>query len=209
MLTISNAIALYLFLILLTGCNTAPIKLTSEYNAPDKIYSKNYPPHPNSIQCRLNVLKIEDQRKNKQTMGPVGSRYVYYNNLVEWLENGFNSFNNIGLVTFVKKEYMHENEDIDMVVVVKKAYIRSNSTSKSSTLVLDVRYFNNDEALGKNIYRGSYTNVNWASSESEVKQIFNISLAQILSDISVDVISYCGKIKGENLDAELHYFEKI
>ena len=142
-------------------------------------------------------------------MGPVGSRYVYYNNLVEWLENGFNSFNNIGLVTFVKKEYMHENEDIDMVVVVKKAYIRSNSTSKSSTLVLDVRYFNNDEALGKNIYRGSYTNVNWASSESEVKQIFNISLAQILSDISVDVISYCGKIKGENLDAELHYFEKI
>jgi len=200
-----HTITLFLLLALLSGCSTAPLVLTNEYNGPNKNYLKKESAPAESIQCRLNVLKIEDQRNNKETMGKMGLQYVYYNNFVEWLGNGFNSLNNNGFVTFVDQEYVHENEDIDMAVVVKKAYIRNTSSSKISTLVLDVSYFNNDEALGKNIYRGSHTSVNWTGSESEVKEAFDISLSQILSEISADVLSYCSRMKDDNLEPELNY----
>jgi hypothetical protein len=193
-----------MFVLLSTACSTSPVLLSNEYTyIPDsgdnKILSENL-----GKVCQLNIVSIKDVRSNHKYLGNLGLRPVYVDDIIEWIKNWIRILEKDGYyVSFNQEDKEKKEKSIDVEIELKKAYIRSIATTKSSSLVLGVRFFKGQNLLNELNYRGSDTCINWASSEEEINNSFNRSFSSILTQMRSDIESYCNeelhdKYKAEN-----------
>lgn len=165
-------------LLAVTGCvSTEPVTLGAEYSPPpEDLRSESLSPS-----CIYTIRDLTDLRKNKESLGTLGWTTVLNSDVLLWVKS---AFIHRGHKAFVKDEARNNIVDIGL----KKAYIRSSSTSKASVVVL-VKY---DEDL-KDIkyFRGSSSSMNWNSSSSEINNSLNTALKNAILKMEASLGSIC------------------
>jgi len=171
-----------------TGCAVTPIRLPSEWHFTDPA---QVPPRP-SASCLLQFSPMEDLRPTKDSLGSVGGRFVYVDDIAAWLKSGFRLLEKSGhSCEFETKEAQSPPHALRMSTALNVANVRSSSSSRAATVVLTIRYFRGDRLLGQRTYRGSSTGVNWFGSQSEITDQFAEAFSQLLKAVSHDIAAYC------------------
>ena len=136
----------------------------------------------------VNIQSINDQRGDKEVLGIVAGRVVQGDNLPHWVARGLGLLKYFGYgVTFEKEKGISNRDSIDLHVEIKTAHVRSISTSMSATLVLGIDYSVGGCLLERKIYRGVKTELNWASTEDEINELFCLALVPVLKAVSKDL----------------------
>lgn len=137
---------------------------------------------------KVDIQAIDDRRGEKEVLGIVSGRVVRGDNLTHWVAEGFKLLKYSGYdVTFETGKGISIQDNIDLQVEIKTAHVRSISTSMSATLVLGISYAAGGRPLGRKVYRGVKTELNWVSSESEINELFCLALVPILKAVSNDL----------------------
>jgi hypothetical protein len=181
-----------IFLGLMASCASKTIYIDQNDCGKDKALPYNGKDCVDGSQCIYKIRSVEDDRRNRDNLGRISRDLISDRGVTEWLKNGFLQIKDCGLsVHSTEGDSGSENEMIHMSIRLKLAYAHTISTSTSTNLVLDVTYLQNDKVIQKKLYRGAYTDINWWSSESEIKDSFNQALGKILEDVAVDMKKIC------------------
>jgi|GEM_PF-3708674 len=184
-----SALLLILFAFLVVGCSRAPIYLQFDQTKQSRSHD---PSPPSQKTCAVIIQAVEDKRELKDILGIVGWRTVYADNFPEWVIHQIKMLDSFGYAVNVQSTDNNPGVNcLNLSVVIRTAYIRTFSASIAATVVAEVSYSRDMQLLGKKMYRGNKTKVNWNSSENEVNGIFSEVFAQILKSISNDLAQYC------------------
>lgn len=174
------AVVSLISIILTTGCVATSVNLNSNYEPPSQENASS-----TNIDYRLVVKSVSDIRKDKDSLGALGLTDVSSEDIIQWLKNAF-----------LHRGYQIDNQlaskrpPCEVDIGLKLAYIRSSSTSKATNIVLAIRY---GETEDMTYYRGSYSGINWNSSESEIKTSFNQALGKALDSMETGLSEMCAK----------------
>ena len=158
-------------LVFLFGCSPATVTIDREYKS--NLYTDENRPIIDS--CDFFVYSLEDDRRDKGSLGEVAYTEVFSEDVLQWVQAGFESFD-IDVQTY-DGQYA---QAIPIKVHLKLAHINSLLSAKAANVVLGVSL--NDDA-NIEYFRGSHSSINWSSSASEIKGAFDISLGEAITGL--------------------------
>ena len=169
-------------MLLVTGCQTAPVNL-------NLLHANNTPIGTKiSQQCHIKILPVNDVRSNKETLGSAGGVPVLSNNVTGWVKQGMNS----GLQ---QRGYQvsERTGDLSMQVNVKLAYMRPLPLRLYATVSLEVILHQKEKQLYQNIFRANGDSNNWANGEGEIMDVLNVALNNVVDDVATDIQPACSR----------------
>lgn len=186
----AGALALATASLALTAWVPAPVEIDAVFvdRVPEGYQKSKEPP----AACAVNVVEVADLRRAKDTIGVVAGRSVKAPaDTTAWLTSIMGGLNARGLAVVSDPARAQGANDITVRVGLKSVWLTAVSTNKAANVVLHIRA----ELAGRPPidadYRGSLTNVNWASTKDELKNLTNAAFAEALNAIAPDLRRLC------------------
>ena len=140
-------------------------------------YANDAPPDYRKIneKCQYIITDIQDNRKDKQSLGNLYFTHVSSEDVMQWLRNGLAA---AGFETVA--EPLRAADAVNITVELILANVKSSSTSLATNLVVGVNFRDKD----KTIYlRGLNCAIDWSSSQEGIQASFDASLQEVLAKL--------------------------
>lgn len=144
--------------------------------------------------CKV-ATTILDSRSADEIVSGVGSTKVTPASIVEWVETGLSVHQTPNYQLSWKPladEQPFTGQQLKMQLKLRKMYLLSQNTSKSTTIVLSAELFDaQGKSLGQTTSRGADTSVNWVNASGEAYAAFERSLDQALTGLDGFIAKHC------------------
>jgi hypothetical protein len=163
---------------LVGGCSTDPVSL-------DHQFALEATDSPAANPCFLHLIGVRDARRTAE-LGRVAGRRVNSGDILAWLTQGLEQ---IGV-------RLDDNSDsstpsLDVEVVLLTAHARSVHTSMCCDVVLEATFLQKQQTVASKRYRGSCTQINWASGTDEIHRCFDLALRDALAKLHEHALAVC------------------
>jgi hypothetical protein len=152
---------------LVAGCSTEPVDL-------DHQFTLEAADTPADNPCHLHLIGVRDARQTAE-LGRVAGRRVKSGDILAWLTQGLEQ---IGIRSDGNGD--SSTPALDVEVVLRTAHARSVHTSMCCDVVLEATFLQKQQTVASQRYRGSCTQINWASGTDEIHRCFDLALQDAL-----------------------------
>ena len=166
--------------LLLTACQTAPVRLTlanSQHDHPGALATRT---------CRINLLPVKDSRSNQQTLGVAGNVPVLADDVSQWVYRGL-----VSGLTQAGHQVVDAAKGQDLQVAIKLAYLRSLPLRLHATVSIDVGMARTGKTRYTQTFRAVGEKNNWANGDGEIMEVLNIALNNAVADMAADIGRAC------------------
>ncbi len=161
------------------GCATKEIRLKEEFS---EHFDSEYIP----LSCPVIVNSVIDTRKDRKSLGSIGTSKVSSEDMVIWVTNGLKA---AGLKT--KTDPSKERGYLLVDVSLKMAYIKEYPTVKSTHVILGAAFGKNP--LTVEYFRGRDTAIFWSNGSDEIQFSFDRALSDAIKNLLMKLASECKK----------------
>lgn len=155
------------------------------------VSSGNWPEIRTRPECALRITEITDQRMDSSTFGMVAGRPVRAPaDQQAWLRSVLLELAKHGIAVSFGTDAPAAG--LSARVELKKAWVGGISTSKTSSVVIGLRYARGGAEIKAADYRGSVSSVDWAAGAEEIEDMLGEALDQTLIQIATDTAQLCG-----------------
>lgn len=192
----SIAPAVWFVAAMLSGCAVPPpYTLTGSFADPDTS-TANAPRvrvARNATPCPLQIGRVSDLRTQPAILGNVAGRTVRAPESVEaWLNNVLGAgLASRGVAPHFDRRPASVTDPLTADVALRTAWVSNLHTSKSATVVLNLRLKRGEAMLKEQDYRGADTVMNWASGDGELQRMVDRAFGRALDQMAVDVRAAC------------------
>jgi hypothetical protein len=182
-------LAAALLLLGLTACAT-PVRLASSYAPRDASFADaDHRIAAPRAPCRVLLAGVQDLRDDRQAAGVIGGRFVHADDALSWFRSGLKSISNDPRLD-LGAQTPAGAADLVISADLLKLYMLPINEAKSATVVVKVHY-GDPAGSDDQVYRGTYTSLNWADAQSETQGAFDNALRKVLSAVDRDLLSRC------------------
>jgi hypothetical protein len=150
-------------------------------------------PHPASPPCAVTIIELADSRREQETLGMVRDfrSIAAPTDRDAWLH----SVIQVGLgargftPTFDAPGAVEAPNAVKVHVSLHSIWLTGFGSTKSANVVMRMSF--GDAANSGRYYRGDLTNVDWANTQGEFRDLLNKTLAITLDAMAVDVRKAC------------------
>jgi len=165
------------------SCQPKPAYLSPTFSC--RISSKTSVPS-----CNVRVVSLEDARYKKNSIGAIAGREIYQEHLLRWVTSGLEAAG----FTIADPSSGGQSSAIDVAVRVLKVHGRSVSTSMCADVVLESQFRYRGKILQKEVIRGQRTQMNMASGDGEIAQLYDRALKDALLKMAQESQSWCQEL---------------
>jgi len=147
--------------------------------------------HAPQMACRMRVLEIVDDRMDPTILGSVGGRTVHAPpDAQAWMRSVMGGLNRLGVaVEFGDADA--GSAGLAARAELKTAWVSSETTAKTASVVLGFRYFQAGTLIKAADYRGSISATNWSSTQDEIQRMVDRAFDQVLAQAAADILAAC------------------
>jgi hypothetical protein len=135
---------------------------------------------------------VQDLRDDPQAAGLIADRFVHAEDAPAWLRSGVLSISRDGRLE-VSDAPPANPADLTIRIELLKVYIIPINEAKSANVVIRVHFAGPGDAPDDQVYRGTFTSLNWASSADEARGALDIALSRVLASVDRDLASRCAR----------------
>jgi hypothetical protein len=148
------------------------------------------PAPPVATHCPVRITEVSDARRAPETLGIVAGRPVRApEDRTAWVRSMTDALGPRGFdVT-----YGDTGPGLPVQVRLTTAWVTAVSTNKTANLVLHARIARPDAEPIERDYRGDLTNLNWNSTDTELKHLVDRVIAEALDHMAADLAPLCGQ----------------
>jgi hypothetical protein len=180
------------------GCwSTGPVTLKLVYHPSlDESETEATP----TVPCRIRITTVTDGRPDtsRNSLGDRGGGPVLAAHVPEWVGDGLDRLVEHGLVSKASFSAAPRSADtaaaaadVRAEVSIRRVYTHGIASDLAAVVALDVRYTPRDGSAWQRGYRASAEKLNWFATESEVQEVLNRALEDVIRQIARDLGAVC------------------
>lgn len=193
-----SAQAALAFTMLAACADLPPVQLAATY-APTA-YAPSRSPPSGREPCRVLLAGVKDLRDDPQAAGDLGNRFVHAEDAPAWLRSGVMSLSRDGRLA-VSDALPPDRSELTINVDLLKVYVVPINQAKSANVVVRVHYAGPRGPSDDQVYRGTYTSLDWTGMAVEARGALDKALDKALDGMDRGLVSRCGATHADGANA--------
>lgn len=178
---------------LMTSCiSFEPIHLNLQYDGMDEKR-----PERQGVadqRCGMPGVSIIDARSNTETIGRLRQAPVLADGLVEWFSEGLSRLGKPGQ-SVLTAAGPFEGKALQFDIAIRRVAVYDTTVRLHATLVLNARIQSATDPPTERLYRGEGDMMSWTGSKTELLDVLNLALTDVLKQIKADLLAICSPVE--------------
>jgi hypothetical protein len=177
----------------LPGCATPePAQLNAAFVEPADRTTTAAPTPAPAHPCKVHVVELRDGRRAPETLGVLTGRAVKSPaDTQAWLRSVVGGLDARGFQIDFDTPPSPSPDAVSAKVALQSAWVTAISTNKTANVVLHVQANGPSSQAIDRDYRGDVSNLNWASTDGEIRRVVDYAFAKALDSIAADLRPLC------------------